>query len=244
MKIEKYKYLGNGKYKVLIDSNDYIIYEDIILKYNILGKDNISQKDLDLYLKDNEFFEAYYKAVSYINIKLRCSSEIEKYLSKDFSLKVVNDVTDKLKHDGYLNEDVYTEAFINDQINLKIVGPLKIRNDLINLKVSETVIDSHLESYTKDIQYEKIKKIIDKELRLNKNKSSLMIKNKILKNLIDKGFYKDDILNCMDSFNFDDSEVYKQEYEKLYRKLSAKYSGKQLEYKIKEKLYQKGFRIQ
>ena len=32
----------------------------------------------------------------------------------------------------------------------------------------------------------------------------------------------------------------KKEYDKLYKKLSRKYSGNELEYKIKEKLYQKG----
>ena len=243
MKIDKYKYLGNGKYKVRIDEDDYIIYEDIILKYNILGKDKISKEDLDLFLKDSEFFEAYYKAVSYINIKLRCSSEIQKYLSKDYSFKIIDNVINKLNNDGYLNEDVYTEAFINDQINLKVVGPLKIKKELIDLKISESVIDNHLTVYSKDLQYEKINKVIDKEIRLNKNKSSLMLKNKILKNLSDKGFYKDDILDCMEKFDFDDSDSYKVEYEKLYKKLSSKYDGKQLEYKIKEKLYQKGFKV-
>ena len=242
MKIEKYKYLGNGKYKVIIDNCDYIIYEDIILKYNILSKDSVSQNELDLYLKDNEFFEAYYKAISYINIKLRCASEIEKYLQKDFSSKTVNDVIGKLKNDGYLDESIYVEAFINDQINLKLVGPLKIKNDLLTLKLSESIINQYLDSYTKEIQYEKIKKVIEKELRLNKNKSAIMLKNKIVHSLMDKGFYRDDIINCLDAYDVSDNEAYKIEYEKIKKKLSSKYSGKELEYKIKEKLYQKGFR--
>ena len=45
MKIEKYKYLGNGKYKVIINKNDYIIYEDIILKYSLLTKELITEKE-------------------------------------------------------------------------------------------------------------------------------------------------------------------------------------------------------
>ena len=43
------------------------------------------------------------------------------------------------------------------------------------------------------------------------------------------------------NYNFNDtSDIAKREYEKLYTRLSRKYSGKELEYKIKEKLYQKG----
>lgn len=242
MKIEKYKYLGNGKYKVTIGNDDYIIYEDIILKYNILGKDKVEKKELEIYLQNNKFYEAYYKAINYINIKLRCSGEIEKYLSKDFSTTTINDVLKKLKEDGYLNEDVYTEAFIHDQINLKVVGPLKIKSDLIHLKIQEAIINKHLECYGKKTQYEKIDKVISKELKTNKNKSVIMLKNKLLKSLIDKGFYKEDIMNCLDKYEFDDTDAYKQEYEKLYKKLSIKYSGQELEYKIKQKLYQKGFK--
>ena len=43
------------------------------------------------------------------------------------------------------------------------------------------------------------------------------------------------------NFEFDNNDdIAKKEYDKLYRKYSRKYSGKELEYKIKEKLYQKG----
>ena len=38
----------------------------------------------------------------------------------------------------------------------------------------------------------------------------------------------------------DTKDIQKREYDKLYRRLSKKYSGRELEYKIKEKLYQKG----
>ena len=41
MKIEKYKYLGNGRYKIFTDDGEYIIYEDIIVKYSILSKNSI-----------------------------------------------------------------------------------------------------------------------------------------------------------------------------------------------------------
>ena len=242
MNIEKYKYLGNGKYKVKIGSEDYIIYEDIILKYNILSKNKVDKKELDLYLKDNEFYEAYYKAVSYIDVKLRSSKEIEKYLKKDYSTKIVNNVITRLKDDGYLNESVYAEAYIHDQINLKIVGPLKIKDNLIAQGINESVIEDKLSCYSKKIQNEKIKKVISKEINLNKNKSTIMLKNKILHNLVEKGFYQEDIINCMEEFDFSDNDIYKREYEKTYKKLSSKYSGKELEYKVKQKLYQKGFK--
>lgn len=244
MNITRYKFLGNGRYEVVIDNDRYIIYEDIILKYNILGKGNISVSELNTYLKDNTFYEAYYKAVKYINVKLRTSKEIFDYLVKaGYDVSFVPKVVDKIIKDGYINEEVYTECYINDQINLKVVGPLRIEKDLLGLGISKSVISKYIGNYSKEMQVSKINKFIAKEIKLNSNKSSYVLKNKILISLVNKGFYKDDIVRCLDNVVIDDSLMYEKEYKKIYDKLSKKYSGKELEYKAKQKMYQKGFRV-
>ena len=243
MKVVKYKFLGNGKYRVNIDNQFYVIYEDIIIKYSILNKNEITEDELKLYLKDNSFYEAYYKGISYINIKLRSEYELNNYLEKYFDTKIVKEAILKLKADGYLNEDIYAESYINDQINLKISGPLKIKRDLVKFGIDVKYIDKHLSKYSKELQCEKINKVIEKEVKLNKKNSVIVLKNKILKSLIDKGFYKEDIVNSMNFFEFNDKEIYENEYKRLYDKLSKKYSGNELEYKIKAKLYQKGFKV-
>lgn len=243
MRIEKYKYLGSGRYRVSIEKEEYIIYEDIILKYNLLSKEEITKKELDEYLDNNSFYDAYYKAIKYINVKLRCEKEINTYLKKqNYNKKVIEKVIDKLIKDNYLNEDFYIKSYINDQINLKNVGPLKIKNDLIKLDLNETLIINNLEVFTKKLQKEKIEKLIDKEIRLNNNKSSFMLKQKILNSLKEKGFYLEDITEVLENTSIDDKDIYEKEYKKIYDKLSKKYSGNELEYKIKEKMYQKGFR--
>ena len=43
------------------------------------------------------------------------------------------------------------------------------------------------------------------------------------------------------NYEFDNNlEIAKKEYEKLLKKYEKKYSGRELDYKIREKLYQKG----
>lgn len=244
MKINKYKYLGNGKYKVEIENRNYILYEDIILKNNILAKEEVLAEDLSKYLKNNNYYEAYYKSLEYINKKLRTEKEIITYLKKyDLSKLEEEEVLNKLKKEGYLNENIYVEAYINDQRNLKQNGPLKIIKDLEKLGINRKVAEVYLKNYPKEEQIEKINRLIMKELKLNNNKSEYVLKNKILLSLINKGFYKEDILNALESVEINETEIYQKEYNKLLQKYSNKYKGKELEYKIKEKLYQKGFRI-
>ena len=45
-----------------------------------------------------------------------------------------------------------------------------------------------------------------------------------------------------DSSFSDEEDLYQREYEKVKRRLEKKYSGDVLNYKIKQQLYQKGFR--
>lgn len=244
MKIISYKFLGNGKYKVVIDNENYVIYEDVILKYKLLTKKEITKNELSKYLKDNIYYEAYYKAMNYLKIKLRTEKEIADYLKKyNYSVEVIKKIVDKLTEEGYINKYLYAESYINDQINLKNVGPIKIKKNLEKLGIDNFIIDEKLLNYSKEKQIEKIKKNVAKEIRLNNSKSCYMLKNKVLTNLLNKGFYKEDILEVLDGIVIDDKDIYEKEYKKLYEKYSKKYSGKELEYKLKEKMYQKGFHI-
>lgn len=241
MEINKYKYKGNGKYEIIIDGKNYIIYEDVIIKNNILSKKNISLNELNSYLDDCLFYEIYYICLDYIKKRLRTSKEVIKYLEKKgYDEKLVFKVINKLCDEGYINNEVYARAYIYDMVNLKLVGPLKIKNDLLSLGVDENIIDKYLDDIDSDIFIKKINKYIEKELRVNK-KSLSMFKNKVLNSLIDKGFYREDILSCLSCISFDDSALRDESYKKIYDKLSKKYSGNELEYKIKEKMYQKGF---
>ena len=64
---------------------------------------------------------------------------------------------------------------------------------------------------------------------------------KIINDLLKLGYSRDIIVEIVDKREFSVSkDLIKKEYDKLYRKYSKKYSGSELEYKIKQKLYQKG----
>lgn len=242
MKIIKYKYLGSSKYKIYTDTEEYIIYEDIIVKYNILLKKDITKEELDLYLKENTYYEALYKSIKYIGIKMRSKKEIIKYLSKSYDKELIDKIITYLDNNNLINEKEYVKAYINDSINLKNIGPLKIEKELINMDINKDIINSLLSIYTKDIELDKIDKLIKKEIKLNKNKSLYMLKTKIMYNLINLGFHKEYIDLLLNDISINDKDIYKREYDKLYKKLCNKYSEEKLDYIIKQKLYQKGFR--
>lgn len=241
MKIEKYKYLNGGKYKVYIDNMPYIIYEDIIIKYNILSKKEITIKELETFLSENDYYLSYYKVLNYLKFRMRSKKEVRNYLEKNKTSKdYIEKIIAKLENEGYLNDKLFCSYYIKDSINLKNIGPLKIKKELQKHDIESNVIDKELETFTKKMQYDKIKKYIAKKEKTNKNKSLYNLKQKITLDLINEGFYKEDIILFLKDLKVDEKKVYDSEYKKLYNKLSKKYQGYELENKIKQKLYQKG----
>lgn len=242
MQILKYKYLNGNKYKIFTDADEFILYEDIIIKYNILLKKELSEVEVNNYLKENIKYEYYYKALNFIKIRQRSILEINKYLEKNNLIKKdIDFILDKLQKQGYVDDTMFCKSYINDQMFLKNDGPLKITNNLKKLGVKEEIVLKEIKVFTKELQQEKIKKYIDKQIKLNKNKSLMILKNKLLTNLVLMGYEKEDILLYLQNININEEDLYQKEYEKLFKKLSRKYSGVELERKIKQKLYQKGF---
>ena len=240
MKIIKYKKLPGNKYKITLDNNDVILYEDIIIKNMILLKKNIKEDELKQYLNENIFYEGYYKALNYIKFRMRSTNEIEKYLAKEFNKDLIEKIILNLTKEDYLNDDYFTKCYINDSINLKNIGPNKIIHELEKLGIDKSIIDKNIIVFTSSKEEEKIKKIIDKKVKTNKNKSVYNLKNNIKLNLINQGFNVEIIDKNINNINFDETSIYEKEYNKLYNKLSKKYTSYELEQKIKQKLYQKG----
>ena len=243
MEIKSYKKKKSKLYEITFSNNTKInLYDDIILKYELLLKKEIDEKTLKEIIKDNSFLESYYLALKYLNVKLRTEKEIRKKL-KDYDNKVINYTIERLKKEGYLNDLVYIKAYINDSINLKLMGPNKITYELKKMGFKDNDVNDYLNTFESEVWQSKIRKYITKKIQANHNLSGLLLNQKITKDLYNLGFYKEDIDLIMNEFTFSDNyNIYEKEYQKLKNKLSKKYEGDELEYRLKKALWQKGFR--
>ncbi len=242
MKIGKYTKLKSNKYNVEIDGLSVKLYDDVIVKYELLRKKEIDDELFKEITEYNDKLEAYYKALKYITKKLRTEKEIVKYLEKDYSRSVVRETVERLKKDGYLNEEIYLKCYLADQVNLSISGPNKIKKDLIKLGLNEEEIVNNLSQITDDVWIDKIEKIVKKRINTNKNYGNNKLKEKILYDLSNLGYYKWMIEEVIHRSEFkENNSLIEKEYSKAYTKLSKKYEGYDLEIKIVSKLVSKGF---
>lgn len=247
MKVEKYRKKKDGKYCVTFtNGKEMELYEEVILSYELLLKKELDAKLITEIIDYNRECSVYYLALKYLKSRARSEKEVIDMLKKQNSSdECMKHVIDKLVKQGYIDDVRYANSFLNQQLILTTRGPRKIAYELEKKGISKEIIQDTLILYTKEVECEKINKIVDKMITSNRNKSSLLLKRKIEQDLIHQGFHKDNIDMILSHTIFqNDDELYQKEYQKLYQKLQRKYSGDMLNYQIKQKLYQKGFRYE
>lgn len=246
MKINKFVKKGNGMYSInLEDETTIIAHEDIILKYDLLLRKNISLEEIDKIESENLLYSSYNVALKYVTIKMRSKKEVQEYLKKkSVDNCFIEKVIEMLEKTDYINDEKYAIAFINDKISLTNDGPEKIVRNLIENGVNENIARDKIKLFSKEIELEKIDKLILKFQKTNHNKSANALKNKIALYLVNQlGYTKSIVMEAIDNTSFiENQNIKNKEYEKAYKKLSRKYSGKELEYKLKQKMYSLGFK--
>lgn len=243
MKIIKYKKTTKGRYKIYLDDGrELLLYEDAILKFELLLKKEILEKDIMEVEKFNQECDVYHVGLESINHRFKSVYDLKEFLiKKEYPLEMIDKAIEKLLMQGYLNDRSFAKSYINNQIVTTNKGPYKIRRDLGEHRVDGNIIEEEIVVFDEETQLEKIRKVANRLYNSNRNRGGAVLKKKIVNDLVNLGYDTSVISKIVNDFDFsNDKDIAKKEYEKLYKKLSRKYEGRELEYKIKEKLYQKG----
>lgn len=243
MKILKYKKKKNGQYELELESGEKLsLYEEVILKYELLLKKKVDEKEREKIFLSNQEYDVYYVALKSLKSRFKSVKDLRDFLlKKEYPQDYVDKAIQKLLKQGYLDDRSFAKAYINQQMITTSKGPRKIEKELLDKGVSSDIIYDELTIFTQDDQIEKIKKVANRAIRSNRSRGGAVLHKKIVHDLQTLGYDRSIIESVLSTLDFGDTkEIAKKEYEKLYRRLSRKYSGRELEYKIKEKLYQKG----
>jgi regulatory protein len=216
LKIIKYKKGSKGIYKVeLEDGRILSLYEEVILKTELLLKKDIDDKTFNDIESLNLEYEVYYVALNSIKSRYKSIYDLKCFLKK--------------------------KEYPDDLIDLAI----KIEKDLLDKKIDINIINEEITVFSLEEQTAKINKLIDKKIKSNHTRGGYILKQKICNDLKLLGYDNSLIVDIISTYPFEnDVNLAKKEYDKLFKRLSKKYSGSELEYKIQEKLYQKGLKYE
>lgn len=245
MKIVKITKVGYYYKLKLSDERIIKFHESIIIKYKWFRRNiEIDDSVLEAAIKDNEFYLALDKGISYLK-RPRSKKELLLYLKKYYDKELVNQVVEKLVELNLIDDYKYAMYFIELCLK-KAYGINKIKNTLILNGVSEIVIDKTLETYDDDIEILNCEKVFLKYLPNLKKESKKSAKEKVKKHLYNNGFSNDIITMVLEKNhekmdNISDDELLFKHFNKMIKKYNIK--NKNEKNKIIRSLLNKGFEL-
>lgn len=222
------KIAKKNKYKVITTENEYLVSEDLLIKYQLF-KDKTYSKQYFEEVFQNIIQDTFLnKIINLLSISNKSEYEVITYIhtqeekSKQYlNEKQINDIISILYQYNYLDDNKLCINLIDYYIrNNK--GPLYIKQKLKEKKIDEKIINCHLNSYTSTKEEEIIAKIIEKEsnadLPINKQKQSII--NKLIRN----GFTPSLVYNIVNKtvFNDNSEQFIIKDYWKIYNRVKDK----------------------
>lgn len=204
MEIVKYELMKKNIYNVYLSNGEVLeLDESVITNNELLLKKRIDNDLYDKLKRDNKICILVNASIKYINVRLRSIKEIKDYLlKKEEDTDLIDEVISRLIKMGYLDDRRFTEAYIKDKLNFTSWGDYKIINELNKLGISSLDIEDNIDLLNDDILNERMRKIIDKDIRTNKKYSGLKLKNKIYNHLLTSGYSKEKVISLINSYDF------------------------------------------
>lgn len=200
MKIDKYEKKQKGKYRLYLDNGEVIdTYDDVIIKNELLLKGELDLITYNKVLTDSAIYEKYNACIKYITVRVRSKKEIIDYLKrKKVDYRDIDIIVERLVDNNILNDKYFTECFIKDKLRFTSWGPYRIINELKKHEIDSMTIDYYSYLLDDNIIYDKLSKLIDKQIKANHKLDNSKLRNKLYNNYLNLGYKSNmivDILN-------------------------------------------------
>lgn len=232
----------NGKYA-------FSISEDIYVKFHIHKGKKLSNEQIAKIQYEDHLHRAYIVAIHYLSYRMRTENEIKSHLrKKDFSKEVIDEVISRLYKEKLLDDEQFAISFVNDRINRSTKGPLIVARELLEKGISKDHIHIALGIYSREKQKEIALRWAEKEIKKKSKHPLKRRKQRLSMNLLRRGFEKvvvEEVIASLSIKTDNDEELLllKKEANKLYNKYKHKYEPYELEIRLKQRLYSRGFEL-
>lgn len=208
----------------------------------------MSAEDIERIMGRETLQKAYQLSLHFLSYRMRSEKEVETYLEeRDFSEEIIQEVLHRLRERRYIDDEEFTKAFINTQINTTDKGPKLIQNGLKEKGIATRLIEEYMPLFTKEEQLEKAIKLCKKVAGKKKNVSTVQLKRDMQTVLMRKGYGQPVIQEAisigMEEIDTDQNDTaILIQGEKALRKYRNEPIAKR-KLKVKQFLYRKGFTL-
>ena len=156
---------------------------ETVVKHQLKVGTIIDEQKLANIQAESEKQQALTKVLKLISTRYKTQKEVENYLyEKGYLPQVIYYVVEKLNEYHYIDDERYAESFIASHKNF---GKLKLKQQLLQKGISQTIIDERLDSEDFD-QTQEIVRLAEKYMKNKEDSKENYIK--LFKHLMSKGF--------------------------------------------------------
>lgn len=222
------------------------ISEDLVIQYRLINNKELTNEVYDQFLSEVNKDKNYQKVLNFALYKMRTESEIINYLDKnkiqdhDYYLK-------KLKVIKAIDDQVYFNNYLEEAINFRKSGPLKILEDLKRKGISQSLISQFQISDYQTEFAENLNYWLERKVNSLKNDSWLKLKKNLISFLMNKGFDYQSVIGLINQKSkylqsqFDEEEAVKKDILILKDKYQKKAIDSNLKNYLISKLLAKGY---
>lgn len=217
-KITKIEYQKKNKDRVSIyldDNYAFGIDLNIMIKYALAKNMELEDDFISEILKAEEEINAYNYAVTVLSRNSKSEKQLMlKMQDKGYDQQFIESAIVKLKQQKYIDDEAYSEAFINNKINISKDGKRKIKEALYNKGVDKQIIDEKLQDITDDDEIKRAYLLGTKKICTIKEEDTRKKRIKLANYLINKGFeysiVKKAVSKLLDKNDLDDFDEFNE----------------------------------
>jgi len=173
--------------------NDSLLFlaVEVFLKSGLKKGDEISEDRFSSLIELNKLFHIKQRAFRLLGRRQHSSSELRRKLwNKDYEQKLIDEVIEDLKKNGYLDDREFIRAFVAEKSKAKNWSSKKIKGELFKRGVASKLIDEMLSEQPTESDLESAMKLAKKknEVLLKRNLEPKEMRNKLSTYLFSKGF--------------------------------------------------------
>ena len=133
--------------------------------------------------------EALNKAAAYCTLCERCTSEVTSKLTQwgiepSEQIKIV----ERLQQEGFIDEERYCRAFVNDKVRFNRWGRIKIRAALSEKRLPRELVNEAIDNINEEEYMASLAEVIATKRRELKGKEDYAAKQKIIRHAASRGY--------------------------------------------------------
>ncbi|RJO61538.1 hypothetical protein C4544_02275 [candidate division WS5 bacterium] len=185
-KIEKQA--KRDRYNIYLDGiYGFSVSKWVLASYNLSENQELSGKEIEEVKKSDIENKAYNRATLILSYRANTEQELKKKLRKNFDEAVVDRAIQKLKKQGFLNDNEFAERYVENSKK----GKKMVKIELFKKGLNKELIERAINTRNDKQELKNAQKLTEKTLKKYINESEIVKRKKLYEALTRRGFSYD-----------------------------------------------------